>query len=115
MTIIKINSLEDFENLISKNTNKYIFCYCWTNWCSYCNKIMNILDRLSKKYVDKITFISFNIDKNSSCKKHIFKNIDKVPTYLLLNSSTLEIYKEFCCTVSINVIDDILKQLQFIY
>lgn len=96
----KTINLTDFKG-------KYVYLTFWTTWCTSCLQEMKLISNLKKKYGDKITFVSINIDEDPvQMNKFLAKNqkldwvflnyssqkevkykyeIKSVPSYFLIN------------------------------
>ena len=86
MSITKIKSQQQFEDLINNSSN-YIFVDFSASWCGPCKRIYPKLEELSKKY-PLVTFLYVDIDQNKDLA-HMY-DISSVPTFLAFQSGNID-------------------------
>jgi thiol-disulfide isomerase/thioredoxin len=74
----KINSIEEFYQVIEGNGTKFIYFY--TNWCPDCFVIKPHLPRLEDEYKD-IEFYMMDRDVDIDLARHL--NIFGIPSFLM--------------------------------
>ncbi len=73
--IIKpVNYLESDLNLQSK----YIFIEVWATWCKICRSEIPLLNKLRKKYADKLEIIGISYERESVIKSFITTLVTKI-------------------------------------
>lgn len=61
-------------NYTSSNLNlqsKYIFIEVWATWCKICKSEITLLNKLYKKYTDKLEVVGISYEKESAIKKFV--------------------------------------------
>lgn len=58
----------------------------YASWCGPCNKLSPIMEKLSKKYEDKVNFYKIDVDKSSDLANVL--GITAIPTLIFFSDST---------------------------
>lgn len=83
-------STETLEELNEKNFDiliagdKPLLVDFWATWCSPCQFMLPIFDKLSKRYADKVTFARLNVDNNQSVASRY--DVYAIPTFILFQN-----------------------------
>jgi thioredoxin 1 len=79
--MLEVQSVEEFEDVISKGTVLVDF---YADWCSPCKAQSPILEKLSEEY-QNVTFVKVNIENlQDLARAH---NIRSIPTLILFKDS----------------------------
>lgn len=70
---------ENFDNVVSGA--KPVFVDYWAVWCGPCKIMDPVVEKLAKKYSDKVTFGKVNVDEemNISSRYQVFS----IPTFMI--------------------------------
>ncbi len=70
---------ENFDNVVSGA--KPVFVDYWAVWCGPCRIMDPVVEKLAKKYSDKVTFGKVNVDEemNISSRYQVFS----IPTFMI--------------------------------
>ena len=61
----------------------------YASWCGPCKKLSPIMEKLSKKYEDKVNFYKIDVDKSSDLANAL--NIRAIPTLIFFKDSSSSI------------------------
>lgn len=86
MTVIEIESEQQFKDIVTNCTTKFIVADFYAQWCGPCKQIKPYFEQLSEKYTD-ITFVKVDIDKNEQLEKTY--NVKKLPTFVFFDAGSL--------------------------
>ena len=77
-TMVKLTE-ENFQTY--SNASKPLLVDFWAEWCGPCKVMEPVIERLSRKYADQITFGKVNVDEemNLSSRFQVFS----IPTFML--------------------------------
>ena len=93
-------SAKQFAELLEKNV--LIVVDFWAEWCAPCKMMAKQLEDLSKKYNNKVIFVSINVDKEKQLADDL--NIMSIPTVFLIKQGY--VLREFVGLVPKQVIDE---------
>lgn len=73
----------------------------YASWCGPCKKLSPIMEKLSKKYEDKVYFYKIDVDKSSDLANAL--NIRAIPTLIFFkdSSSSAIIMEEFMSEIEL--------------
>ena len=73
---------ENFERL--SNSDKPMFVDFWATWCGPCRIMEPIVEKLAKKYSDRVVFGKVNVDEemNISSRYEVFS----IPTFMIFKN-----------------------------
>lgn len=73
---------ENFDQTVS--SPRPVFVDYWAAWCGPCRIMDPVVDKLAKKYSDKITFGKVNVDEeiNISSRYQVFS----IPTFMIFRN-----------------------------
>ena len=80
--IVHINSINYYNKLVNKNSERIIIIDFWADWCGPCIDFAPTFKKLQQEYAKEFVFAKVNVDKNEDmCRK--FK-IEAVPTIFFI-------------------------------
>ncbi|NCF74864.1 MAG: thioredoxin [Xanthomonadaceae bacterium] len=71
---------QDFDKKIQES-KKPILVDFWATWCTPCNMLSPILEKIAKEYEDKITLAKVNVDEARQISSKF--GINQIPTVVL--------------------------------
>jgi thioredoxin 1 len=93
MVVHEVDDLDDFEQLMDANADKYCIIDFHALWCAPCKKIKPFFAKYSEEFADTFTFVSINIDGDLSNffmdikDKHDIKTI---PTFVIYKDNEVK-------------------------
>ncbi len=75
--IIDVDELEFNEKVIEGSKEKLIIVDFWAPWCGPCKQLTPVLEKIIKKYSEKINLIKINIDENQQIASQL--RIQSIP------------------------------------
>ena len=75
--IIDVDELQFNEKVIEGSKEKLIIVDFWAPWCGPCKQLTPVLEKIIKKYSEKITLIKINIDENQQIASQL--RIQSIP------------------------------------
>ena len=76
--IIDINEADFKEQVDEASANKLVVVDFWAPWCGPCKQLTPILEKVIKKFSEKITLVKINIDENQQIAGQL--RIQSIPT-----------------------------------
>ena len=86
-----IQTVSEFNELITKSNKSYILCDFHADWCGPCKNIGKVLPELYYPYVNNFDFIKINIDNEEFTELTTKCDIKKIPTFIVFKSVNGEI------------------------
>lgn len=62
MTVVKIRTEDEFDELLIDNEDKLIVVDFYASWCGPCKRIEPTIEEFAKKYDPKLLIIKVNVD-----------------------------------------------------
>lgn len=84
MTILEINTKEEFVRIIKESSQPVLVDFCAT-WCGPCRNIAPFFDSLAEKYHDHILFVRVDVDENEETADMV--GVTALPTFVLYEDS----------------------------
>ena len=75
--IIDVDELQFNEKVIEGSKEKLIIVDFWAPWCGPCKQLTPVLEKIIKKYSEKINLIKINIDENQQIASQL--RIQSIP------------------------------------
>ena len=75
--IIDVDELQFNEKVIEGSKEKLIIVDFWAPWCGPCKQLTPVLEKIIKKYPEKINLIKINIDENQQIASQL--RIQSIP------------------------------------
>ena len=75
--IIDVDELQFNEEVIEGSKEKLIIVDFWAPWCGPCKQLTPVLEKIIKKYSEKINLIKINIDENQQIASQL--RIQSIP------------------------------------
>ena len=85
--IVKIKTMEEFDNLSKDFPEKVIMIDFWAVWCGPCLNFAPVFERLSSEYGGEFIFVKVNVDEVGSIAQRY--GISGIPTTLFLKGCLL--------------------------
>lgn len=85
--VIKINSIEEFDNLLNDYPEKVIIIDFWAIWCGPCMMFAPIFEKLQQEHANDFIFIKVNVDQNPSIAQRY--RITGIPTTLFIKNKNV--------------------------
>ena len=105
--IVKINSIEEYDNLLKQFPEKVIIIDFWAIWCGPCITFGPIFDQLNQKHSEFI-FIKVNVDKLPSIAQRY--RITGIPTILFIKDD--KVIHKVIGAVNLDYMERILEKLK---
>lgn len=81
--IVKINSIEEYDNLLKEFPEKVIIIDFWAVWCAPCITFAPVFEQLNQKHSEFI-FVKVNVDNHPSIAQRY--RITGIPTILFIKN-----------------------------
>tara|TARA_B100000989_G_scaffold296544_1_gene280010 strand:+ start:289 stop:1155 length:867 start_codon:yes stop_codon:yes gene_type:complete len=75
--IIDVDELQFNEKVIEDSKEKLIIVDFWAPWCGPCKQLTPVLEKIIKKYSEKINLVKINIDENQQIASQL--RIQSIP------------------------------------
>ena len=75
--IIDVDELQFNEQVIEGSKDKLIIVDFWAPWCGPCKQLTPVLEKIIKKYSEKINLVKINIDENQQVASQL--RIQSIP------------------------------------
>ena len=75
--IIDVDELQFNEKVIEGSKEKLIIVDFWAPWCGPCKQLTPVLEKIIKKYSEKINLVKINIDENQQIASQL--RIQSIP------------------------------------
>ena len=85
--IIKIHSMEEFDNLAKEYPDKIVVVDFWAVWCGPCMTFAPLFERLHAEYSKNFIFVKVNVDEVGSIAQRY--RITGIPTTLFLKAGSI--------------------------
>ena len=85
--IIKIHSMEEFNNLAKEYPDKIVVVDFWAIWCGPCMTFAPVFERLQTEYSKDFIFVKVNVDEVGSIAQRY--RITGIPTTLFLKGGSI--------------------------
>ncbi|MFX1497924.1 MAG: thioredoxin [Promethearchaeota archaeon] len=85
--VIKINSIEEFDNLLNDYPERVIIIDFWAIWCGPCMMFAPIFEKLQQEHANEFIFIKVNVDQNPSIAQRY--RITGIPTTLFIKNKNV--------------------------
>ena len=85
--IIKIHSMEEFNNLAKEYPEKIVVVDFWAVWCGPCMTFAPVFERLQAEYSKNFIFVKVNVDEIGSIAQRY--QITGIPTTLFLKAGSI--------------------------
>jgi thioredoxin len=85
--IVKIHSIEEFNNLSKDFPDKVLVIDFWAIWCGPCMTFAPVFEKLQAKYSNDFIFVKVNVDEVGSIAQRY--GITGIPTTLFLKGGNV--------------------------
>ncbi len=85
--IIKIHSMEEFNNLAKEYPEKIVVVDFWAVWCGPCMTFAPVFEKLQAEYSKNFIFVKVNVDEVGSIAQRY--QITGIPTTLFLKGGSI--------------------------
>ena len=85
--IVKIKTMEEFDNLSKDFPEKVIMIDFWAIWCGPCLSFAPVFERISSEYGGEFIFVKVNVDEVGSIAQRY--GISGIPTTLFLKGGNV--------------------------
>lgn len=85
--IVKIHTLEEFNNLSKDFPEKVIVIDFWAEWCGPCHTFAPVFEKLTSEYGGEFIFVKVNVDEVGSIAQRY--GISGIPTTLFLRGGNV--------------------------
>ncbi len=106
--IVKIHSVEEFDNLLKDFPNKVIIIDFWAVWCGPCKMFAPIFEKLQQVHGEEFIFVKLNVDENPSIAQRY--RITGIPTTLFIKNE--KIVHKVVGVVNAEYIERVLEKLK---
>jgi thioredoxin 1 len=86
-TIITLNTIQQYRELIENNPDKLIVIDFWAEWCAPCKMFAPIFEKLHQEYSTKSIFAKVNVDINQGLAQQY--RITGIPTTLFVKHGNI--------------------------
>ncbi|MCK4779028.1 MAG: thioredoxin [Candidatus Lokiarchaeota archaeon] len=83
-SVIKVNSVEEFNKILKDYPDKIIIIDFWAVWCGPCMFFAPIFKKLHEEFQNDFIFLKVNVDENSSVAMKY--QITGIPTTLFIKN-----------------------------
>ncbi|MHA1192308.1 MAG: thioredoxin [Promethearchaeota archaeon] len=85
--IVKIHTLEEFNNLSIDFPEKVIMIDFWAVWCGPCMTFAPVFEKLNSEYGEEFIFVKVNVDEVGSIAQRY--GISGIPTTLFIKGGNV--------------------------
>ncbi|MFO8019798.1 MAG: thioredoxin [Promethearchaeia archaeon] len=85
--IVKINSMQEYQNLIKQYPEKIMVLDFWAEWCAPCKTFGPIFKKLSKEFQEEFIFGKVNIDQNQQLAAQF--QISSIPSTIFVKEGKI--------------------------
>ena len=81
-SIIKLNTIQEYNKLLEKYPENVIIMDFWATWCAPCKMFAPIFEQLQQEYSNQFIFTKVNVDYSQILANHY--RITGIPTTLFV-------------------------------
>jgi thioredoxin 1 len=106
--IVKIHSVEEFENLKKEYPDKILIVDFWAVWCAPCATFLPVFEKIQKEHYQDFIFVKINVDEVGSIAQTY--RITGIPTTLFIKND--EVIHKVVGAVNEEYIRKVLEKLR---
>jgi len=85
--IVKVNTPQKYQELVSEYSDKIIVIDFWAEWCGPCKSFGPVFEKLQEEYSDDFIFAKVNVDENGDIARRF--GITGIPTTVFVRNDNL--------------------------